>query len=413
MRDIRGNRIAMIFQEPMTSLNPVHTIGEQIAEAVRIHQGLGRAAALARAVEMLRLVRIPDPERRIDDYPHQFSGGMRQRAMIAMALACSPTLLIADEPTTALDVTIQAQILRLMLELKERIGAAILLITHDLGVVAETCQRVIVMYAGRKVEEAPVLELFDRPAHPYTRGLLTSIPHGASRRRKRLPEIPGVVPSLRDPIVGCAFAPRCALAVDACHTSCAADPCDRAGASGGVLSRRGGIGVSGVPVLAVHDLAKRFPVRQGWLRRSVAEVRAVDGVSFEVHAGETLCVVGESGCGKSTLAKLILRLIEPSGGRIVIEGKDVTALGPEAMRAYRRRVQMVFQDPYSSLNPRLSAEEIVTEPIANFERLDAAARQDRAVELLAACRACDRICGRVVRSNSPAGSGSGWGSRGR
>ncbi len=217
MRDIRGNRIAMIFQEPMTSLNPVHTIGQQIAEAVRIHQGLGRAAAMARAQEMLRLVHIPDAERRAGDYPHQFSGGMRQRAMIAMALACSPTLLIADEPTTALDVTIQAQILRLMLELKERIGAAILLITHDLGVVAETCQRVIVMYAGRTVEEAPVLELFDHPAHPYTRGLLTSIPHRAGRRRKRLPEIPGVVPSLREPIVGCAFAPRCALAVEACR----------------------------------------------------------------------------------------------------------------------------------------------------------------------------------------------------
>ena len=219
MRQIRGNRIAMIFQEPMTSLNPVHTIGEQIAEAVRIHQGLGRTAALARATEMLRLVRIPDAERRVGDYPHQFSGGMRQRAMIAMALACSPTLLVADEPTTALDVTIQAQILRLMLELKGRIGAAILLITHDLGVVAETCQRVIVMYAGRTVEEAPVLELFDHPAHPYTRGLLTSIPHGAARRRKRLLEIPGVVPSLRDPIVGCAFAPRCTLAVDACRRS--------------------------------------------------------------------------------------------------------------------------------------------------------------------------------------------------
>jgi peptide/nickel transport system ATP-binding protein len=217
MRQIRGDRIAMIFQEPMTSLNPVHTIGEQIAEAARIHQGLGRAAAMARAEEMLRLVRIPDAERRIGDYPHQFSGGMRQRAMIAMALTCSPTLLVADEPTTALDVTIQAQILRLMLELKERIGAAILLITHDLGVVAETCQRVIVMYAGRTVEEAPVLELFDHPAHPYTRGLLTSIPHGAGRRRKRLPEIPGVVPSLRNPIVGCAFAPRCTLAVEACR----------------------------------------------------------------------------------------------------------------------------------------------------------------------------------------------------
>ena len=219
MRAIRGNRIAMIFQEPMTSLNPVHTIGEQIAEAVRIHEGASHAAALARAEEMLRLVRIPDANRRLRDYPHQFSGGMRQRAMIAMALACSPRLLIADEPTTALDVTIQAQILRLMLELKERIGAAILMITHDLGVVAETCQRVIVMYAGRVVEEASVEALFDSPAHPYTRGLMGSIPRGADRRRRRLPEIPGVVPSLSERLVGCAFAPRCALAIDECRAA--------------------------------------------------------------------------------------------------------------------------------------------------------------------------------------------------
>jgi peptide/nickel transport system ATP-binding protein len=219
MRKIRGNRIAMIFQEPMTSLNPVHTIGDQIAEAVQIHQRLNRADALKRAAEMLRLVRIPDAERRVKDYPHQFSGGMRQRAMIAMALACNPKLLIADEPTTALDVTIQAQILKLMIELKSRFGAAIMLITHDLGVVAETCQRVIVMYAGRKVEEAPVLELFDRPAHPYTRGLMASIPRRKARteRKKRLYEIPGMVPNLREPIVGCAFAPRCAFAQDRCR----------------------------------------------------------------------------------------------------------------------------------------------------------------------------------------------------
>jgi peptide/nickel transport system ATP-binding protein len=218
MRDIRGNSIAMIFQEPMTSLNPVLTIGEQIAEAVRIHQRASASEARARAEEMLRLVRIPDAEKRLDDYPHQFSGGMRQRAMIAMALSCNPRLLIADEPTTALDVTVQAQILRLMLELKERTGAAVVLITHALGVVAETCQRVIVMYAGRIVEEAEVTDLFDRPLHPYTRGLMASIPRlGAASRQKRLTEIPGIVPDLRQPIAGCAFAPRCGLADDRCR----------------------------------------------------------------------------------------------------------------------------------------------------------------------------------------------------
>jgi peptide/nickel transport system ATP-binding protein len=218
MRKIRGNRIAMIFQEPMTSLNPVLTIGDQIAEAVTIHQGKNRQEAMQRAIEMLRLVRIPDPEKRVKDYPHQFSGGMRQRAMIAMALSCTPKLLIADEPTTALDVTIQAQILKLMVELKSEIGAAIMLITHDLGVVAETCQRVVVMYAGKIVEEADIFELFDRPLHPYTRGLMASIPRLKREGAKRLSEIPGIVPNLREPIAGCAFAPRCPLATDRCRT---------------------------------------------------------------------------------------------------------------------------------------------------------------------------------------------------
>jgi peptide/nickel transport system ATP-binding protein len=218
MRAIRGDRIAMIFQEPMTSLNPVLTVGHQIAESVRIHQKLDARAARSRAGEMLELVKIPDAKRRLDDYPHQFSGGMRQRAMIAMALACNPKLLIADEPTTALDVTIQAQILRLMLELKECTGASVVLITHDLGVVAETCQRVMVMYAGRKIEEADVVSLFRRPAHPYTVGLMRSIPRLAKRQgAKRLSEIPGMVPSLRAPIAGCAFAPRCPMAIERCR----------------------------------------------------------------------------------------------------------------------------------------------------------------------------------------------------
>jgi peptide/nickel transport system ATP-binding protein len=218
MRDVRGNRIAMVFQEPMTSLNPVLTVGHQIAEAVRIHKRVSAKAARTRAHEMLDLVRISDAGRRLDDYPHQFSGGMRQRVMIAMSLACDPKLLVADEPTTALDVTIQAQVLRLMLELKAKTGAAVILITHDLGVVAETCQRVVVMYAGRKVEEAPVGELFARPAHPYTRGLLASIARGkVGARGLRLSEIPGMVPSLRERIYGCAFAPRCQFANTRCR----------------------------------------------------------------------------------------------------------------------------------------------------------------------------------------------------
>jgi len=219
MRDLRGNQISMIFQEPMTSLNPVLTIGRQIAEALTLHRGMRRAEALARAIEMLRLVDIPEAERRIGEYPHQLSGGMRQRVMIAMALACNPRLLIADEPTTALDVTIQAQILDLMRGLKEKTGAAIVLITHDLGVVAEMAQRVVVMYAGRKVEEAPVDSLFARPRHPYTRGLLASIPRlgEGSTSRRRLAEIPGMVPSMREEIAGCVFAPRCAYATERCR----------------------------------------------------------------------------------------------------------------------------------------------------------------------------------------------------
>jgi peptide/nickel transport system ATP-binding protein len=216
MRKIRGNEISMIFQEPMTSLNPVFTVGRQIAETLELHQGLSAADAQARAVEMLELVRIPEAKRRADEYPHQLSGGMRQRVMIAMALACKPKLLIADEPTTALDVTIQAQILELMLDLKEKVGAAIVLITHDLGVVAETAQRVVVMYAGRKVEEATVADLFARPMHPYTRGLMGSIPRLAGGA-KRLTEIPGIVPRLNQPIIGCAFAERCAFVTERCR----------------------------------------------------------------------------------------------------------------------------------------------------------------------------------------------------
>ncbi|SCX28796.1 Stage 0 sporulation protein KD [Agrobacterium sp. DSM 25558] len=217
MRKIRGNKIAMIFQDPMTSLSPVHTVGRQIAEAVEIHTRVSRSEAMTKAEEMLRLVRIADPERRLKNYPHEMSGGMRQRAMIAMALACSPELLIADEPTTALDVTIQAQILKLIVDLKERTGTSVMFITHDLGVVAETCQRVIVMYAGQIVEQATVIDLFARPMHPYTKALMRSVPDRRRGKERRLPEIPGIVPSLRAPIIGCSFAPRCSFATDICR----------------------------------------------------------------------------------------------------------------------------------------------------------------------------------------------------
>ncbi|RVG20769.1 ABC transporter ATP-binding protein [Sinorhizobium meliloti] len=216
MRKIRGDKIAMIFQDPMTSLNPVYTVGRQIAEAIEIHTSAPRSDALVKAIDVLRLVRIADPERRVNNYPHEMSGGMRQRAMIAMALSCSPELLIADEPTTALDVTIQAQILRLIVDLKERMGTAVMFITHDLGVVAETCQRVIVMYAGRIVEQATVTDLFARPMHPYTKALMRSVPDRRRGKERRLPEISGIVPSLREPTVGCSFAPRCPFATDVC-----------------------------------------------------------------------------------------------------------------------------------------------------------------------------------------------------
>ena len=259
MRSIRGNQIAMVFQEPMTSLNPVHTVGAQIAEAVRIHQGLSGPAAMARAAEMLGLVRIPDAQRRVNDYPHQFSGGMRQRVMIAMALSCNPKLLIADEPTTALDVTIQAQILKLMMELNGRVGAAIMLITHDLGVIAETAHRVVVMYAGRKVEEATVEALFENPVHPYTRGLMASIPRGRQGvRSRRLSEIPGIVPSVKETVpgqaafAGCAFAPRCGFATPRCHAQ--APPLRQYSPGGGVSDLLPQAGPAGAHLAACWEI---------------------------------------------------------------------------------------------------------------------------------------------------------------
>ncbi|MGD8310774.1 MAG: ATP-binding cassette domain-containing protein, partial [Chromatiales bacterium] len=342
LRQIRGARIAMIFQEPMTSLNPVFTIGEQIVEALQLHfPEMGDAEARDRAVTALEQVRIPDAGGRIDEYPHRLSGGQRQRVMIAMAMACEPDLLIADEPTTALDVTVQAEILRLMKDLQARRGTSILFITHDFGVVSRMADRLAVMREGRIVESGTLDEVLHQPKHPYTRQLLDALPENLRRRR-------GLEPP----------APR----------SSAGPP------PGSLIELKG---------LEVH-----FPVRKGVLRRTVDHVRAVDGVDLSIPKGRILALVGESGCGKTTLGRAILRLVEPTGGAVWFDGTELSALSPRAMRPFRRHLQIMFQDPVSSLNPRLTVAAALTEPMAvhdigadREERLEIAARTLEQVQL--------------------------------
>jgi peptide/nickel transport system ATP-binding protein len=430
IRAIRGNEISMIFQEPMTSLNPVFTCGDQISESIRLHQGLDRADAMAQAVDMLRKVGIPSPEIRVKEYPHQLSGGMRQRVMIAMALSCNPRLLIADEPTTALDVTIQVQILELMKKLKEEIGMSILLITHDLGVVAEMAQRVVVMYGGRIVEQAPVEKLFECPLHPYTEGLMRSLPQ-LDKRVERLHTIEGMVPNPLHLPRGCPFSPRCPKAMDICReeqppmlevapgrTSACwlhSDASDKtivcpssehpspsleqiskeAGvaqeAESVTVHRDTGSCAEAIPVqddadtdrvlLVVEDLKKHFPITGGFLSRVRGYVKAVDGVSFSIMDGETFGLVGESGCGKSTLGKVILRLLDATEGQVTFEGRDIFGISDEEMRALRRKMQVVFQDPYSSLNPRMTVGDIVGEPLG-FHGIAKGAEKSQEVERL-------------------------------
>ncbi|MCR6476186.1 ABC transporter ATP-binding protein [Variovorax sp. ZS18.2.2] len=335
LREVRGREIAMIFQEPMTSLNPVHTIGSQIGETLRRHEKLSAVAARKRAIELLDLVRIAEPHRRIDDHPHNLSGGQRQRVMIAMAVACKPRLLVADEPTTALDVTIQAQILELLDGLRRELDMALLLITHDLGLVAQWADRVAVMYGGEKVEEASTSKLFAAPSHAYTKGLLGASLHAGSALHyadARLPEIQ----TRLDPATGVR---DFALHVPQPSSTVRALPVRTAAA--------------GEPLLSVQDLRTDYPTRGGGV------LHAVDGVSFDIRAGETVGLVGESGCGKSTLSRTLLRLVNPAAGRIVFDGTDIAPLSEKALKPWRRRVQMVFQDPYASLNPRRSVFDIL------------------------------------------------------
>ena len=403
LRQIRGNDVAMIFQDPMTSLIPVQTIGAQIVESIELHDDPGRRAARRRAVELLKEVGIPHAERRVDDYPHRFSGGMRQRVMIAMALANNPALLIADEPTTALDVTTQAQILELLARLRRDYGSAIILITHDLGVVAEVADEVAVMYAARIAERATVHELFQRPLHPYTWGLMDSLPR-LGARVDRLNQIPGQPPSLLDPPAGCRFHPRCAHALEICRTTtpllvaepdapehlraCVLDAATATSAAATRLAGAPAVGAAaaergGDELLVVEDLRKDFPLhRASIFDRAPGVVRAVDDVSFTLRRGETLGIVGESGCGKSTLARCITRLIDPTAGRVVFEGRDITALTRDEMRPLRQRLTMVFQDPFGSLNPRKRIGYIVSEPMIVHDVGTQAERRRRTQELL-------------------------------
>jgi len=424
LRQLRGGRIGMVFQEPMTAFDPVFSIAEQIVETIRRHETIGRKAAWERGVQLLERVHMPDARLRMSQIPQQLSGGMRQRAMIAMALACGPELLIADEPTTALDVTIQAQILALLKELQQRDGLAILLITHDLGVAAEIADRVVVMYAGRVAEAAPAALLFNQPAHPYTRGLLASAVPGDSVRGSRLAAIAGSIPRLDDLPGGCRFHPRCPQADARCAQQAPAllDDGQRSVAcwqAGAAQAAAAALTPTSAPTLAstlgpeaaapaviefvrprasaVHLLAdlvapgrslleavrlsKRYASGSGLFQRGAA-VRALDDVSLSIQRGETFGLVGESGCGKSTLGRLLLQLDQPSGGEVRFAGHPLNQFDATQRRQARREMQVIFQDPYSSIDPRWTVAQVIAEPLVAFGARDRVALRERVDELL-------------------------------
>jgi len=412
MRAVRGGRIGMIFQEPSTSLNPVMRVGEQVVEAIEAHTALRGAAARAKAIEWMRKVGIPEPERRFDEYPFRLSGGQKQRVMIAMTLACEPDFLIADEPTTALDVTIQAQILELLKQLQKEQGMGLLLITHDLAVVSGMAQRVALMYAGQIIEVAPAQEFFAAPKHPYARLLLQALPD-TGKRGHALAAIAGTVPALSQTFEGCRFAPRCDKVFDACHGTrpelldlgrgsvrCllyaggnqpkplapagegeASEPPLSLGESRGEGSRPGA-----PPLLAVRNLRVSFPIRRGLLQRAHGSFIAVDDVSFEIAPGRTLALVGESGCGKTTTGKAIVQLLRGQTvieGQALLDGQDLFTLDADALRAARRSVQIIFQDPFASLNPRMRVFDILEEGLQALRpEMDAMARRTRLEGLL-------------------------------
>jgi len=351
MQDVRGNEIAMIFQEPMTSLNPAYTVGRQIAEVLIRHKEMSKDEARTAAIAMMERVRIPNADRRFDQYPHEFSGGMRQRVMIAMALAARPKLLIADEPTTALDVTIQGQILDLIKELQQEEGMAVLFITHDMGVVAEIADRTVVMFRGDQAETGTTEKIFRNADHPYSRALLAAVP--------ALGAMEGADKPLRFPRVDMAT-----------------------GAISPLPPQARPVDYSAAPLLSVNNLVTRFDVKSGLLNRATGAVHAVEGVSFDLWAGETLSLVGESGCGKSTTGRSIMRLVNPRGGEISLQGRDVLKLSGSEMQAMRRDIQMIFQDPFSSLNPRMTVGQAVAEPLIKHGIAKGQAARARAAELL-------------------------------
>ena len=394
MRAYRGGRMAMIFQEPATSLNPVLTVGQQIGEVLERHLGMAGAAANERMADLLRQVGIADPERRLTEYPFQLSGGMKQRVMIAIALAGEPELLIADEPTTALDVTVQAQILDLLAKLQAERGMGMLLITHDLGVVARMAHRIGVMYAGELVEVASREAFFTQPRHPYTQALFEALPD-IYRRGVRLTTIPGQVPSLAAMPAGCRFADRCQHVMPLCREQA---PPWRELAGGhevrchwqgeAIASNGAGHGLSelniepGRAFLEVAELKVHFPIRKGFLQRTVGHVRAVDGVALAISAGRTLALVGESGCGKTTVGKALLQLISPTAGSVRLGDSELVGLKGKRLRGARRHMQMVFQDPFASLNPRLRVGEIIAEGMGAMGIEAEAAAQSAAVVAL-------------------------------